>query len=185
VDAEDAAVDRREMVLHARGHAHVLGLGIAHHRPHPVRVEIAAHGAGSRRHHRHRQGGRAAEPRASRDAGVRYDLQAGFNAQRAEDVGGEGQASRPEDVRNGAPFGLGQRVLGLEADAVHPGLDSAPGPPVDRDVHRHRAGMEEIKGPDVQRAAGEIDPRRSGGFDCDTRHRRGFYATTGAVTILS
>ena len=45
--------------------------------------------------------------------------------------------------------------------------------------------MEEIERPDVERAAGKIDARRRGGFDCERAHGRGFYATRQAVTITS
>ena len=45
-------------------------------------------------------------------------------------------------------------------------VDRAEGITIDREVHRYRAFMEEIQGPDVERRAGEIDP--AGRFGSDT-----------------
>jgi hypothetical protein len=44
--------------------------------------------------------------------------------------------------------------------------------------------MEEIEGPDIQCAAGQVDARWRGGFDSDRGHGRRFYATTKAATII-
>ena len=52
-------------------------------------------------------------------------------------------------------------------DDLRPGVrvDIAQGIAVDREVHRYRALMEEVQGPDVERRAGEIDPAGRFGSD--------------------
>lgn len=47
--------------------------------------------------------------------------------------------------------------------------DRTPRPKADRDVDGLRALVEEVKRPDIERSAGQIDPRWRGGLDVHSR----------------
>ena len=158
------------MILSARGHTDYNRFGVAAD-VNPI-FETAAGGgeAIERGANRHGHGARSAEAGAGGRFGICGEREAGGGAEKSHQMREKRKpiAARPAQGFERREGFLAARVGGNEGDAAltfGAGFDNARSVAGDRAIHGERAFVKEVKRPNVERAAGQIDARRSTRFN--------------------
>ena len=163
LDRGDAAVQRRTIVLHARGHANRPALDVHGDLEQVIGLHRIARPPRQHATRRNSEGGRS----GNASAGRRFAPGRQRRAREpivARELREERELAAAVELGPGCRRHASIRVDRSQLDApIVSRLQLRMRAEIDRGVNRLRAVMKQVEWPDVDRAAGEIDPRRRGG----------------------
>ena len=177
-----SSIERGIVILATGRHLDDLGLDVLGNHAHLLEREIAPGKAGQCGGAGDHERGRSGNAGTGRRLGIRLHQQTFLGCKKLQQAGAQGKmktAGRAQSFKAGKLL-LAAGVDGAQVNAFpFERRDPAGGKNIDREIHRERAGMEQVQGPQIDGASSQV--RAAGGLCDDGGPARGIGGFAHAV----